>query len=459
MQFAGQRTDMDLNPVGEPVNVLIKLTPDVLPDPDAVLLTGITPQSTLQDGLTEAEFLRYFYDEVVKPDTTFLGYNSVRFDDEFMRFLHYRNFYDAYEWQWANGCSRWDVLDLVRMTRAVRPSDIKWPTTPDGKATNRLELLTKLNGLDHEHAHDALNDVLATIAIAKLIREKQPDLFSYLLEMRSKKKAAELVLKGAPFVYSSGHYPSQTLCTTAVVLLGKHTERDEALVYDLRHDPTPFFNMTVPELIEAWRFTKDPDALRLPVKTLKYNRCPAIAPLGVIKDEATQQRLDLSLDTISKNFTTLKQHLLPFAEKVAQAVAQLDKEREQAAKAKGKSDVDGQLYDGFFGPGDKTGMRLARSAEPSELSSLENKLQDERLKGLLPRYKARNFPNALTPEERESWDAFIAQKLFSGDTTSRLAQYFGRLQDLAKTTLTSEQQYLLEELQLYGQSIMPSETA
>ena len=87
MQFAGQRTDMDLKPIGEPVNCLIKLTPDVLPGPDAILVTGITPQKTLADGMTEAEFLRIFYEDVVKPDTIFTGFNNVRFDDEFMRFL------------------------------------------------------------------------------------------------------------------------------------------------------------------------------------------------------------------------------------------------------------------------------------------------------------------------------------------------------------------------------------
>ena len=153
MQFAGQRTDMGLKPIGEPVNVLIKLSDDILPDPDAIFVTGITPQSTVQDGITEVEFLKLFYEQVATPGTIFVGYNTIRFDDEFMRFLHYRNFYDAYEWQWRDNRSRWDLLDVVRMTRALRPDGIQWPIV-DGKATNRLELITKLNGVSHEHAHD-----------------------------------------------------------------------------------------------------------------------------------------------------------------------------------------------------------------------------------------------------------------------------------------------------------------
>src|SRR5687767_13856438 len=127
MQFAGQRTDLDLRPVDEPVNELVKLTDDILPDPDAVLITGITPQQTLADGFTEAEFLQRFTADVATPGTIFIGFNSIRFDDEFMRALHYRNFYDPYEWQWQDNRAKWDLLDVVRMTRALRPDGIQWP--------------------------------------------------------------------------------------------------------------------------------------------------------------------------------------------------------------------------------------------------------------------------------------------------------------------------------------------
>jgi exodeoxyribonuclease-1 len=166
MQFAGQRTDLNLEPIGEPVNILIRLSEDILPAPEAILLTGITPQQTLADGVTELEFLKIFYDSVAIPDTIFVGFNSVRFDDEFMRYLNYRNFYDPYEWQWKEGRSRWDLLDVIRMTRALRPEGLQWPVV-DGKPGNRLEMLTKANGIEHSNAHDALADVTASIALAR----------------------------------------------------------------------------------------------------------------------------------------------------------------------------------------------------------------------------------------------------------------------------------------------------
>jgi len=461
MQFAGQRTDMELNPVGDSVNVFIKLTPDVLPDPDAVLITGITPQQTLTEGLTEAEFLKYFYDEVVQDDTIFLGFNSVRFDDEFMRFLHYRNFYDAYEWQWCDGCSRWDLLDVVRMTRALRPEGIEWPFAPDSKPSNRLEYLTKVNKLDHYKAHDAMSDVYATIAIAKLIREKQKDLFEYLLNYRNKQAVKELVMKAQPFVYTSGRYPSETLHTTAAVLLAKHKQQDCALVYDLRHDPTKYLDMSVDELVECWKWKKDSSEPRLPVKTLKYNRCPAVAPLGVMKDDATQERLGLTLETVQKHLDILKSRQQEFAGKIHDALDILDAARDkvQTSIVEDESAVDGKLYDNFFDKHDKDLMRVVRGAKPDELSGLHLDFKDNRLDALLPLYKARNYPSTLSSDERAAWDMFIQNRLFSGGDSSRAATYLARLQELAGGNVTDAQRYLLEELQLYAMSILPADAA
>lgn len=458
MQFAGQRTDMNLEPVGEPFNILIKITPDVLPSPDAIMVTGITPQQTLAEGITEAEFLKIFHDDIVQPGTIFTGFNTVRFDDEFMRFMHWRNFYDPYEWAWANDCSRWDILDLVRMTRALRPKGIEWPFTPEGKATNRLELLTKLNGLDHEKAHDALNDVYATIAVAKLIKDKQPDLFSYLLDVRDKKSAAKVVEAGQPFVYTTGRYSGDNLNTSVSIQLAKHPQPGAALVYDLRHDPTPFFKMSIDELVQAWRYNPDPEAARLPVKTLKYNRCPAVAPLGVLKDKAAQNNIGLSLEAVAKNLEILKAGHKEFAAKVLQALKKLDAERENA-KPGVQPPADARLYENFISDHDKQVSRVLRVTKPEEISDVAADIRDERLKTLAPLYKARNFPGSLTEEERQTWDEYCKEQLFAGGNQSKLAKYFARLQELAAGDVSSEKQFLLEELQLYGQSIMPVDGA
>lgn len=456
MQFAGQRTDMALQPIGEPVNQLIKLTDDVLPQPDAILITGITPQKTASEGVSEADFLRIFEAQVSIAGTIFVGFNNVRFDDEFIRYLRYRNFYDAYSWHWQDERSRWDILDVVRLTRALRPEGIAWPFTSEGKPTNRLELLTSVNKIEHTAAHDAMSDVWATIAVARLIQQKQPKLFNFLLKLRQKNAVEKLLNSDKTVVYASGKYPSQFLNTTVVQKLADTPRKSGALVYDLRQDPAPFLDMTPQQLAAAWKWSKDAEALRLPIKNLLYNRCPAVAPLGVLT-KANWKALGLTLELVESRREALKGRR-DFVERVLKAVEILDGEQQTRFLATA-ADVDAQLYDGFISPPDQTVSRAIRAADPGDLAGFEARLHDVRLKALLPLYKARNFPQQLTTEERRAWEQHRRQVLLGGGLQSKAHRYFGRLEELAsQPALTGNQRYLLEELQLYGQSIMPDLT-
>ncbi len=453
MQFAGQRTDMNLRPLGEPDNILIKLSDDILPEPDAIMITGITPQSTQTDGITEAEFLRYFKNEICVPETVFVGYNNIRFDDEFIRHTLYRNFHDAYEWCWQDKRGRWDLLDVVRMTRALRPDGITWPFAPDGKPANRLESLTKVNGLDHTNAHDALSDVNATIALARLLRNKQGKLFEFLLAMRDKKKVQELVNAGQPFVYTSGKYPSAYEKTTVVTSLGEHPGKQGVLVYDLRRDPEFLIDMTAEAIATMWQERVEDELQRFPIKTLQFNRCPAVAPMGVL-DNACRERLQIDLEIIQKHRIALAS-MKDLRSKLLKALAIMDKQR-QATFIADQKDVDMQLYDGFVGDSDKTAMGVVRAAGNDETGSLSLEFKDDRLNKLFPLYKARNYPKLLTEEERTAWEKFRYHKLMDGGAKSIVNRYFMRLSELMKRpNLSSNEQYLLEELQLYGESIIP----
>ncbi len=445
MQFAGQRTDINLNPVDEPVNIMVALSDDVLPEPYAILVTGITPQKSREEGYTEAEFLRFFNEQVCQPSTVTLGFNTVRFDDEFMRFTLWRNFYDAYEWQWKDNCSRWDLLDVVRMTRALRPDGINWPFDSEGAPTNRLELLTKENKLLHYHAHDALSDVLATIDVAKLIKQKQPKLFGYLFKMRGKKAVEGLVNLNnpQPFVYTSGRYPKEIAHTTVAYPIAPGSRPGCVVVWDLRHDPTEWANMA-PEELKKIRFAtremrKDGAFKLLPAKELVYNRCPAIAPLGVL-DTAAQERLRLSLEVIQQNLTKLINSGL--ADKLNQVFA--------AREMPAGSDVDVALYDGFLGDADKTQMSVVRAAGPDDLKKMKFKFNDRRLDELLARYKGRNLPHILSEEERAEWEAYRAKRI-----AADLPNFSKQLAQAAVQAKTEEQQFLLQELQLWAESIVP----
>lgn len=451
MQFAGQRTDLDLNPIGEPYNYLIKLTEDTLPEPDAIMITGITPQQTIAEGLSEAEFIKVFDEQLNQPNTIYVGFNSVRFDDEFIRFLMYRNFYEPYGWQWQDGRSRWDILDLVRMTRALRPEGINWPFASDGKPTNRLELLTELNKLSHDDAHDALSDVRATIAVAAMIKQKQPKLFDYSLKTRNKKVVQHLVESDEMFVYVSGKYSSEFDKLAVVHSMGQHPDRGGALVYDLRHNPELYIKMSPEELVESWKYKKDSDEPRLPVKTLKFNRCPAVAPVSVL-DKKSEQRLQIDIATHKLHLQILIDNA-DFYGRLLKALEIMDSARlPQATLVSELSNVDSRLYDGFISDADKSQSEKLRRAKPTEIDSQNYAFKDDRLNALLPLYKARNFPKSLNDEERGRWESFRVNRL-----NSQIAGFSSKLDALSKDPkLSKQKQYILEELRLYAESILPA---
>lgn len=452
MQFAGQRTDMDLNPIDKPVNIYVKLSDEVLPEPEAVMITGITPQKTREDGYSEAEFCKILSDEICLPQTTVLGFNSVRFDDEFLRYTLYRNFYDPYEWSWMDGRSRWDILDVVRLTRALRPEGLKWPIDEKGTPTNRLELLTKANNLDHENAHDALGDVLALISVSRLVKASQPKLFSYLFDMRDKKKVAELVNleDPKPFVYASGRYETEYEKTTVAFPVAPSVKPGAVLVYDLRYDPTPFATAS-PQALASVLFAdrerrQQEDYIKLPVKELAYNKCPAVAPLGVL-DGAAQKRITLDVRTIEENLRKLTA-IKDFGERVREAF-------EMREAYKPETDVDAQLYDGFIGDKDKAKMAVIRAADADELADFHPDFADDRLPKLLLRYKARNYSASLSEDERMAWDEYRAARI-----RSDALQFSQSLDRLSRQSIGESKQFLLSELQLWAESIMPlDETA
>lgn len=452
MQFAGQRTDLDLHPIGEPLNLLVKITEDVLPDPDATLVTGITPQKTLAEGLSEVEFLKIFHLQVATPGTIFTGYNSIRFDDEFMRFLHYRNFYDPYEWQYLNGKSRWDLLDPMRMARALRPQGLKWPFDSSGKPSNRLELLTSVNKIGHQNAHDALADVRALIELTIKFRRAQPKLFNYLLGLRDKSAIETFVNQADMFLYTSGKYPAEFQKTTVVLALAAHPTRKATLVFDLRHEPSPYLKMDPSQLAKSWQLKYD-DPNRLPIKTMQYNRCPALAPVGVLDDSAVKN-IKFDIKKIQKHSKIIKQNP-QFCKNVLKAVEILD-QAQQTQFVSTESDVDTRLYDGFFSRADKYAMSAVRAADSKEITNLTPSFEDSRLDALLPLYKARNFAANINDEERKTWERHRERQLLMGGDQSRAAKFFARLGELdADPKITDQQRYLLEELQLYAQSILP----
>ncbi|MBA4502401.1 exodeoxyribonuclease I [Marinobacterium marinum] len=456
LQFAGIRTDADFNIIGEPLMLYCRPSEDVLPHPQACLVTGITPQAALQDGVCEADFIARIHAELATPGTCGVGYNSLRFDDEITRYTLYRNFHDPYAREWQNGCSRWDIIDMLRLTRALRPEGIVWPEYEDGSPSLRLEDLTRANGLDHGQAHDALSDVYATIAVARLIKERQPKLFEFVLRNRGKRAVqAQLdVARMKPVLHVSSRYPAEWGNAAIVAPLAQHpSNRNSTLVWDLREDPTPLFELDVPQLRELMYTRHDEraaDAPRIALKQVLANKCPIIAPAGMLtKVEA---------DRLAIDGDTCRRHLQMLRNETGVAAKVADIFNDGGFKSDG--DPDHMLYSGgFFSDHDRALMEQVRQAEPAALVELDLPFQDVRLEEMLLRYKARNFEYTLDEDEAQRWEEYRSRKLLQGEGGCySLPQLFQDLNALAgNPELPDRDRHILEELALYAESIYPGE--
>ena len=425
-QFAGVRTDSNFNIIEEPLVIYCQQSQDYLPNPEAVLVTGITPQETNQKGLCEAEFTKQIHQAFSQPNTCILGYNNIRFDDEVTRNLLYRNFYDPYAYSWQNGNSRWDLLDIVRACYALRPEGINWPINDAGLVSFRLEHLSKENNITHEHAHDAMSDVYATIAMTKLIKEKQPKLFNYFFSLRNKNKVAELIdiVNMTPLVHVSGMLGSYRGNLSLVCPIAWHPVQNNAvIVCDLTGDIDSIIDLPV-EYIREKLYTKtenlDLDESRIPLKLIHINKCPIVAPIKTLLSE-NAKRFDINVEQCLHKQQKLLQH---------QSILQ-DKMRELFNTNNDYSvdlDVEAQIYNRFLNNQDKSRCETIRTTSPNLLDTLSMTFDDSRLTTLFFRYKARNYPQTLTEQEQIIWKDYCRDKL----NTDKIRDYLLHLEQLAE---------------------------
>ncbi|QJI13533.1 exodeoxyribonuclease I [Pseudomonas sp. ADAK22] len=448
LQVAGIRTDLELNEIGPPVNLYCQLSDDILPHPAACAITGITPDVLAEKGLAEADFMTRVHAELAAPGTCGAGYNTLRFDDEMTRYSLYRNFFDPYAREWQGGNSRWDLIDVVRTAYALRPEGIVWPEQ-DGRVTLKLERLTAANGIDHGQAHDALSDVRATIALARLVREKQPKLYEWLFQLRSKQRVMDQVRLLQPMVHISGRFSAERHYLGVVLPLAWHPRNRNALIVcDLGLDPQGLLDLDADTLRQRL-YTRRGDLaegeLPVPLKLVHINRCPVVAPLNVLRAQ-DRERLQLDMDTYQARALRLTDAHEVWRDKLAAIYA----EEDFAPSA----DPEQQLYDGFIGDRDRRLCEQVRAAEPLHLAHQQWPFDDHRLPELLFRYRARNFPDTLNNEEQQRWKLFCQQRLSSsewGAPTTLLA--FKQAREELAVSATSFQCQVLDQWQEYADAL------
>ncbi|HWV15816.1 MAG TPA: exodeoxyribonuclease I [Cellvibrio sp.] len=457
-QFAGVRTDEDLNIIGEPLMIYCRPSPDWLPKPEACLVTGLLPQVALEKGLPEVEFVAKIVSELSAPGTCGVGYNSIRFDDEVTRYALYRNFYDPYEREWRNGNSRWDIIDVVRMTRALRPEGIEWPDYEDGRPCFKLEMLTAANNLVHEAAHDALSDVYATIAMARLIKTRQPKLYDYAYRLRDKRFAGSLIdIAGhKPLLHISSRFPGEQGNAALVLPLALHpSNKNSVIAYNLGVSPADLLKLPVEELRPRLfsKTTELPEGVeRLALKEIHLNKTPMLLPPNML-DDKTAARLHIDRTLCESHWQQLANLTRDEREQLQEKLFALYREQSFAEK----TDPEQMLYAGFFDDHDKKLMLQVRRSTPEVLAHKAFPFKDSRLSELLFRYRARNFPQTLSEAERQQWRAFCQRRLSDPQAGASLvmADLEQRIADLMVAPETSvAQKTLLAGLQDYANSLI-----
>lgn len=451
-QFAAIRTDADLNEIGAPVMLYCQPANDYLPDPQSCLITGITPQICLQRGVAEHQFAAAIEQAFSVSGTIGVGYNTIRFDDEITRFLFWRNLIDPYAREWQNQCGRWDLMDVVRMTYALRPDGIEWPLNDDGNVSFRLELLTAANRIAHDAAHDALSDVRATIALARLIKTCQPKLFDFCLGLHKKDRViAEIGLPAKrPFLHVSGMFPTERGCIGLVWPLAMHpTNKNEVISWDLSADPSELARLDAGS-IRTRLFSKTADlpdgAARLPIKTIHLNKSPMV--VGNLKTLSAARAEALHIDVAAA---------LRHAD-IAAGMADMSALWQQvfARPTDAVPDVDEDLYGGFVGNADRRRLTELRALTPAALAITRLSFDDARLEELVFRYRARNFPQTMGDAEQVRWEDHRRARLFDGYAGARtIDTLFGEIDALSQTVEEAGEQ-ILSALYDYVEMVAPA---
>lgn len=453
-QFAAIRTDAELNQVEEPISFFVQPADDLLPSPEATLITGITPQHALREGVNEAEAMARIFEEMARPQTCTLGYNSLRFDDEFVRYGLYRNFFDAYEREWRGGNSRWDLLDVLRLAHALRPEGIVWRQREDGGGTSfKLEHLAEDNGLREGMAHEALSDVRALIGLARKLRQAQPRLWAHAARLRDKRHVSALLDTVAmpPLLHVSQRFPASRLCAAPVLPITRHPAIDSrVIVFDLAQDVEPLLHLdadAIADRLYVRQADLPPGEQRIALKEVHANKCPVLIQWEHLRD-ADFQRLQIDPALVAERAEALRKAGPALAEKLRQVFAR--------SPGYDTADADAALYDGFIPDSDKRLMAQVRAAAPAQLDGDAFRFRDARLQTLLLRYRARNWPQSLTFEQRAQWDDYRKLRLCqdSGLSERNLPQWREAIAAL-RSQLAGQAQplSLLDHLEAWGNDI------
>lgn len=439
-QFAGIRTTLDFQTVGTSDLFYCRPSPEYLPSVMACVLTGITPQEAFEKGTVENDFAKRVHAALNTPETISVGYNTIGFDDKVNRSLFWRNLLDVYGHVWRNGCSRWDLYPFVLAVWALRPEGVEWPTVPSAdpekpaRHSFKLEKLTVANNIEHGHAHDALSDVEATIALAQFLAAKKPMLWKWALANRSKQKVSEALDTRRPCLWVDPRAGQERGFLRFVMPVARNPNLpNEFFVWDCREDPEALAGISSEEIARrafgpaSGRLEgEEPLALR----RLRINECPFVCADLRVAGPAVCERFGIDLREVVANGEKLTRLFSEVEGPVLEACRQ--SEEDKAERYAGPKDAEEALYDGFVSDADRAAANRLANAGFAEIAEGVHEgrihFEDERMNELLFRMRARCAPETLDEAETERWLAECRRRLTEeGAASTTLEKYYEEL--------------------------------
>ncbi len=393
LTFAAIRTDSRLREMDR-TSIVISLRSDVVPSPGAFVTHRLTPED-LKDGLCEYQGVARVHRLLNVPDTISIGYNSLGFDDEFLRFAFYRNLLDPYTHQYANGCSRMDLLPVAALYRIFKPDGIDWPAIDD-KPSMRLELISEKNNLVQSgRAHDAMTDVEATLALARRLSDQKP-MWNYCLDFFDKKNDQARV-EAVDEVFQS-IFGRHRLCIMVSVSFGSDVMY-MAPVLSLGHS-TPYANQSLWLRLDrepVLPFEPDSDDRPFVIRKRYGESRIVLPPL----DRFWRRLTPSQQQACEKNLAMVKENQDEFQKLVVH-------HRAFEYPFVPDLDLDAALYqDGFFTGAEKKEMAQFHRAVGKEKMAVCETLVSPRVKGLAQRIMVRNFLEQASPGVRARHDRYM----------------------------------------------------
>ena len=402
IQIAAIAVDEDFNQIDDPINVRCRLKDGVIPNPSALLVHKV-PIDILKNEQSFYSMMDFIYNKFSSwGPAIFIGYNSIRFDEEVLRSSFFQSLYDPYLTN-TNNNTRTDLFKIILGLSSLDENILNIPMNEKNKPSYKLENIAKNNNIEHLSAHDALSDVYATIGIAKIIKEKSPAYWNECMKISSHKKMMEYLISDDYFFAASEHSAANLTFKPISLLTANPNNQKELAFFDLENDPKKYCDSSVSGIISLI------ESKQKIVRLYQSNKSPIIISASFLR---SKNLLSDKEDNIFKERSELIKNNDSFINKLNHALVE---RYEDFQITRSPSDfLEEQIYNGeFYSSEDKQRIsRFKQCNDPEEKLSISKDFKDRRLREICYRILFAETPSVFPENDLKARMNFIADKVF-----------------------------------------------